>query len=824
MPSAESHLQPSSLSPTRRWWMALLLVLVSAIYLLADWLTTLPENAEATFVGRQTCAECHAGQMEKFQGSFHDKAMDLATDETVLGDFQNAELSHYGVTSRMFRRDKQFWIHTEGPDGKLADFEIKYVFGVDPLQQYMVEFDRTPNMPEHEVGRLQVLRVSWDTQAKKWFHLDPPDVKEKLEPDDVLHWTGTAQCWNNMCADCHSTNLQKNFYPQQGRYHTTFSEIDVSCEACHGPGSLHVQLANTLSPFWDRKRGYAIESLQHSTNIVEVEACAPCHSRRRVLAKDFQPGKPFHDFFGNETLHRLAYHADGQNLDEVYEYGSFTQSKMFHKNIRCSDCHDPHSTKLKHTGNQLCTSCHTHPAGKYDSVSHHHHAPNTPGASCVECHMPHGVFMEVDARRDHGLRVPRPDLSLKHNTPNACTQCHLQDVKDLPPEQREKLKHYSDWLLEKANGNEPVSQALTKIDAYCAEAFARWYPDSKPHKEDVIAPAFAAARNSDSQAGVALAKIVRQRELPDIVRATAVTELGAYVRPGAEVLNTMREALHDSSPQVRAAAIPNLETLPPDELRTAIVPLLTDKSRLVRMEAGRALTILFRRENPADERNSSSGLRAQEHEQFHAALQEYLKSLEQINDRAAGHLAKGAIHENMNEFEEAEQCYRTALRLEPNITGPRSNLAALLERRMDQSRHQAELAARQRKPELAVQFMEPVAAYQITVEKLRQEELKLYERDARLAPKNGAVQYRLGLNYYLNQQFAKAEMALRAAVALEPRQVDYCITLALLQEKQGRPQEALPFAEQALQLWPEDAGFQEIVSRLKTAVSANLNK
>src|SRR6478752_4970037 len=278
------------------------LSLVIAIGLWTDWYLGLPDDARADFVGRQTCAQCHQAQQITWQGSHHDLAMDAAKDMTVLGDFNGAELTHHGVTSRMFKRDGKFFVNTEGPDGKLADFEVKYVFGVDPLQQYMVEFDRPAEMPANEVARLQVLRISWDTRNKKWFHLDPPDVKEKLEPTDELHWTGLAQRWNHMCADCHSTNLQKNFDVAKLQYHTTWSEIDVSCEACHGPGSLHVELANSKSLFWDRKQGYALAKLKDASNVPQIQACAPCHSRRRVLAPGYTAGCNYYDYVANEVL------------------------------------------------------------------------------------------------------------------------------------------------------------------------------------------------------------------------------------------------------------------------------------------------------------------------------------------------------------------------------------------------------------------------------------------------------------------------------------------------------------------------------------------
>ena len=343
-----------------------------AAALFADWWICLPEDVQATFVGGQACVECHATETHLWRGSDHDRAMDVATDDTVLGDFEDATFTRHGITSRMFRRDGKFFMNTEGPDGQMADFEIKYVFGVRPLQQYMVEFDRPPDMPTNEIARLQVLRVSWDTEKKEWIYVPPPDVDDKLAPDDDLHWTGIAQCWNNMCAYCHSTNLQKNFNVETRTYHTTFSEIDVSCEACHGPASLHIELANSKSIFWDRKRGYGLAPLKSRDTDIQIHTCAPCHSRRRMIHPDFRPGDNYYDYCSNELLEQATYYADGQIMDEDYVFGSFIQSKMYHKDIRCTDCHDPHSGLLKLHGNQVCVACHQHAPGKYDTPAHHH--------------------------------------------------------------------------------------------------------------------------------------------------------------------------------------------------------------------------------------------------------------------------------------------------------------------------------------------------------------------------------------------------------------------------------------------------------------------
>ena len=315
--------------------------------------------------------------------------MAVATPATVLGDFNDRRFTHYGVTSRMFRQGDRFLVATDGPDGRVQTYPVKYTFGVRPLQQYLVEF------PD---GRVQCLPLAWDTVKREWFHLYP---HEAIPAGDELHWTRPLQNWNYMCADCHSTNLQRNFDLKANRYHTTFSEINVSCETCHGPGGLHVRLARSWRLFWDRNHGYGLPRLKAPSNRVEIETCAPCHARRRIVYPGFKSGGKFLDYYMPELLDAEYYWPDGQIRDEDYEYGSFIQSRMYHKNVRCSDCHDPHSMRVKFKDgptirdNRLCGQCHV-PA-KYDSPSHHHHPDSSrPGTLCIECHMPKTPYMVVD--------------------------------------------------------------------------------------------------------------------------------------------------------------------------------------------------------------------------------------------------------------------------------------------------------------------------------------------------------------------------------------------------------------------------------------------
>ena len=441
----------------------------------------------ATYVGRETCVACHQDEAMKFAGSHHDDAMQLASDATVLGDFDDVEVEHYGVVSRFFREGSKYMVNTEGPDGTMQDFEVKYVFGLTPLQQYMVEFPSVGQKTSvGELPRVQVLRLSWDTSLKKWFYLSPPDVDEKLAPNDDLHWTGIAQRWNTMCAECHSTDYQKKFENSdasfqlanyhapahtnqvetggaegrpdsnsvlgamdlpvaKGEYHSSFIEIDVSCEACHGPGSVHLKLAKMTFPGWSRETGYGLANLKQTAEN-QIQACAPCHSRRNVVAGSFKAGNNYYDHYSNELLMEGVYYPDGQILDEDYVHGSFIQSKMYHKGIKCSDCHDPHSAKLIHDGNKVCTSCHQHPAAKYDTVAHHFHKPEGEGARCVNCHMPATTYMAIDSRRDHSFRIPRPDLSSSLGTPNACTGCHLKP-ENVAEGKRADLLRYQDWMV-----------------------------------------------------------------------------------------------------------------------------------------------------------------------------------------------------------------------------------------------------------------------------------------------------------------------------------------------------------------------------------------
>ncbi|MGD8328507.1 MAG: multiheme c-type cytochrome, partial [Acidobacteriota bacterium] len=384
----------------------------------------------ATYVGRQRCAACHAEQEAGWRGSDHDRAMEVAAPGSVLGDFDDAIFEHDGRRERFFRRGDEFWVELSESDGTTRELPVAFTFGVRPLQQYLI------GLPD---GRYQALDVAWDVRpqadgGQRWFYLRPG---ESPPPGDPLHWTGVAYTWNTMCADCHSTDLRKNYDADSDSYATTYAEIDVSCEACHGPGSAHSEWARARPqdtatagqpdpPARDAAMSAAEMGLQvdfprivdHSWEInpdtglarreppgapaYDVELCGRCHARRADIAEDYRFGAPVSDFYRVSLLDEGLYHADGQIRDEVFVYGSFLQSRMYQSGVGCSDCHDPHGLETYNAGNALCNRCHL--GSKFDTPEHYHHEVGTPGAGCVDCHMPTTTYMVVDPRRDHSFR------------------------------------------------------------------------------------------------------------------------------------------------------------------------------------------------------------------------------------------------------------------------------------------------------------------------------------------------------------------------------------------------------------------------------------
>ena len=806
--------------------LVLILVGAAALY---EWYDCIPADAQAKYVGGASCIECHKEQHELFHGSHHDLAMDVANEQTVLANFDGSEIEHYGVTSTTFKSGDRYMVNTESADGSMQDFEVKYVFGVEPLQQYMVE-TKASDDPE-AIGQLQVLRLCWDVNKAEWFYLSPWDVDEKIEPDDPLHWTGITQRWNTNCAECHSTNLQKNYDLLSKTYSTTFTDIDVNCEACHGPASLHVEIADKRRFFWDRNRGYGLVNLKTTSNLPQVEMCAPCHSRRAELFHGHEPNKRFDDHFACQLISDGIYHDDGQIREEDYVYGSFTQSKMFHRGIRCTDCHDPHTAKVKFNDNQLCTSCHQHPAGKYDSPSHHRHQTGSTGALCVECHMPATTYMDVDPRRDHSLRVPRPDLSVEFGTPNACTACHIDKEKliGLPKGESRNLKQYLDWLVSAKSGNTIVATELDRVNQQMADAFKEWYPDAASNpKRSMYYEQLTKGKAGQSDSPDILKSLALDRSAPAIFRASAL-ESGLRLADH-DFSATGLSALKDSDPKVVAAALRILDrkisniindasyrrvrTDATREIRKLIRPinaLLDHSSRRVRLETARVIANI-----PGDWRSELSG--TFDRQLFEKSLDDYKTSIRAISDRGENHAVLATMYEMEGAQGKAESAYRTAIAVDKRLTGPRTNLAAIIDRQAEELRDRI---IRSPKSNQNIALGKKIDDLTAEALRLRTEENQLLSREIERAGDLAAahdVHYRYGLSCYLMGKPELAEKHLNQAYEFNPSTENYALAMATFHFQEEEYAKALKYSKALLQLAGENPGYQRLHEQILSKI------
>ena len=663
-------------------------------------------------------------------------------------------------------------VHTEGPDGVYADFEIAYAFGVEPLQQYLVDF------PD---GRKQCLTIAWDTSAKRWFSLYPDD---RYEAGDPLHWTGRYQSWNLMCAECHSTALDKGYDAATDTYETTWHEIDVGCQACHGPGGAHIEWARA----WTQESSEPVQALSASDKglavtlrrgeaAAQIDACARCHSRRhRLIDGPYRHGGQFLDTYEPQRLLEGFYHADGQVLDEVYVWGSFVQSKMHARGVSCSDCHDPHSLEPWLPGDALCTQCHSNDAPlerfptltkkSYDTPEHHHHDPTQDGARCVNCHMPAKHYMVVDARRDHSFRIPRPDLTLSAGTPNACNGCH----EDQDP-------------------------------SWAVAAITEWFGEREAGSID-FAVAFQRARNGDRGAGQDLESIVADVDQAGLVRATAVEYLG---RLGLG-LETIGNALEDPDALVRTSAIRALDALPAELRAPLIQDKLRDPVRAVRVEAGRALGAA-----PTDSLNDE--LRAARE----AAIAEYVAAQNTSGDAAWAHLNLGVFHADRGAPEKALSEYQRAIELDPWFLPARFNAANLLNGLGRNSEAETILRAG-----LELTPDEGELAYSLALlmaEEGKLEEARTYfEQAARAFPERARLRYNLALVLRSLEEDAEAERALLDARALDPSDPDVLHALILLYGDQDAWNLALPHARDLVELAPDAPLAQQLLQQVETAL------
>jgi len=719
----------------------------------------------ATFVTSIKCRDCHKKEYDSWKGSHHDMAMNVAEETTVLGDFNNAEFNLHGVTSRFYKKDSRYYVHTNGPGGEMGEFEITHTFGWYPLQQYLVPFPG---------GRLQCLPIAWDVREKKWYRLPPMGP---INPEDWLYWTNAAQNWNGMCAECHSTNLNKNYDPLSDTYKTTWSDIDVGCEACHGPGSNHVEWAEM--PEMARPVTENFELVQQTSNISardSVEICAPCHARRAALGDYVHAEDDLLDSLLPSLLTEELYFADGQILEEVYVYGSFIQSKMYRHGVRCSDCHDVHSIKPVKEGNALCLQCHRE--SEYDTKEHHFHKKKDEigepirsatgevlfavgaGTQCVQCHMPGRNYMGIDYRLDHSLRIPDPSLNAALSSPDACLRCHVD-----------------------------------KGANWSTETMTKWYgPGRRPHYGSIIAN----GRRQDPGAEKELILLAGDHLYPVIVRATAMSLLAAY--PGEQTVQAMKFGLMDDEALIRRTAVSAIQVSDPRELTRIIGPMLYDPVKAVRIEA--ALRLVG---------ELATHLDTDQQKVYKEDLQEFEAAMLYSADFSFGRYNLANLYAELDRPQDAIANYDAAIKIDNRFYPAKVNLAMLYNRQ-----GQNYLAEKLLKEVVESEPQLYDISYSLgllLVEMQKDLEAATYmEKAVKGLPDRARIHYNLGLLYQRIERVMRAEKELQLAMMLEPQNIDFQYGLADHYLKRGMLPEARRIAEKMAAMHPDNPTGSQIVN------------
>lgn len=698
------------------------------------------------FLGDQKCKSCHEDEFKLWQGSHHDKAMQIVSDSTILGDFSNTKYISQGVTSRFFKKGEDFYVNTEGPEGSYEDYKIEYVFGITPLQQYIVQF---PN------GHYQCLRTAWDTKKNTWFDLYP---NFKVVHSEWLHWSRGGLNWNTMCSDCHSTNVRKNYDFETHSYDTKYAIINVSCEACHGPGKNHVEEVNRLGEEYKPSGNLKMVDILDSKKL--VDECARCHMRREQITNHFNFEGSMLDHYFPQLIEENLYHPDGQILDEVYVYGSFVQSKMYHNGVSCINCHDSHSLKLKFDGNQLCTQCHL--PDSYNTPSHHFHKENSEGSKCIECHMTGKFYMGNDYRRDHSFRIPRPDLSIKYGTPNACTECH----KD-------------------------------KDNEWAWEHFKNYYgqPDNK-HFSELLAPGITREENGLKD----LLELANDTIYPEIARASAVKTMHNYLDTTS--IDKMISFLNDDSPLVRAASLDLLGEINTQDYIQYALPLLKDEKRSVRVKAFYVLASLDEIQIP------DTYIEA-----YRKVKKEFDTNLNATADFVGGRIRKASYALKKGDLYTAIQGYESALEIDELNNIVRTNLANLYYQNKDFKKAEATFKTIiKQEPE----FGQTYYSYGLLLAELnRYGEAILQMQDAlKRMPENLRIYYNISLMFDKLNDLKNAEAYVLKGLEKDANDESLLYMLSYLYSKSNKTEKAKTVINKLIELYPSNANYQNFLNQL----------
>ncbi|MEN8181950.1 MAG: ammonia-forming cytochrome c nitrite reductase subunit c552 [Myxococcota bacterium] len=395
------------------------------------------------------CAACHPEQYDTWHFSYHRRMTQVATPEALATDLDGVKLDLDGVTYRFERRGERFWVVQGAPGRPTLERPIVLASGSHNMQLYWAASGKE--------RKLDMLPFHYLIHDDAWV----PRNASFLIPADSKAFGAD---WNTGCIHCHTTKGQPRV--DRGSTDTQAAEFGITCEACHGPGDAHVRANHNPVR---RYRKYFTED--EDPDIVNPrrlgkerasEVCGRCHGyggpgpadRKEFQSSgySFEPGRQlsyarritlFEDFpEGQRGRAAGMFWQDGMVRGGGREFGMLLESPCFQRGeMSCLSCHtlhkaadDPRSLEewandqlgFGMDGNQACASCHEELVANPEP--HSHHAPNSTGSSCYNCHMPYTTYGLLKAIRSHEISSPSVSTSLETGRPNACNQCHLDQT------------------------------------------------------------------------------------------------------------------------------------------------------------------------------------------------------------------------------------------------------------------------------------------------------------------------------------------------------------------------------------------------------------
>ncbi len=518
-----------------------------------------PPSGETTFVGSRVCRGCHEDRFDSWLETAHAYSLREATEDSVAGQFDGQAVESNGFVATPFVRGGEFWMRVQGNDGRPSGtYKVSRIVGRNIEQAYLYT---------DSLGEWRVLPLSWNIEHKRW---DPTHrVLADITAGESLpeNFDSRLKVFNDGCGQCHATRFDVGHDRERGPYKSTLLEGAVACESCHGPGSIHAKWHEIPRPELDYEPPAQLLNPSHLDAKDLSESCGRCHYVHEWrYAIDDDPRVGHHEIAVTRNFDRPGFFLDGRLSGLNYHGSTQSQSACYEKGgMSCLSCHRMHNKKRyalkwEEDDDRQCTQCHDQIANAPEAHTRH------TDVRCVECHMPLFIEGTLHFMRDHSIQSPEPELTARFGAkafPNACNVCHEDQTAQWAQGWRE------DW----------------------------WGPTPRRLADDVALVA-ALREDAESVPSKTLVETAERIKSRLFFRLTALANLEG--RSDAEARAGLVRVLADENPEVRALATEILARHPDPAAAPALLKLLDDPVRTVRVEAAFALARCGWRAGPTD--------------------------------------------------------------------------------------------------------------------------------------------------------------------------------------------------------------------------------